>query len=122
MFTINGCTTKGTWVPVLGALLIGGEKHHGVEWGSAEQAARAAVIANPEMSPADLQVVNDETGETFSVADLNAKADAEFDAWQEDQESEEWNRDCAAMNAAERTARDYRAWMADDSHLYEHRF
>lgn len=121
MFTINGRTMKGTWIPVLGALLVGGEKHHGVEWGSAEQAARAAVVANPEMSPADLQVVNDETGETFSVGELIATADAEFEAWQEGQEAEGWNRDCAAMNAAERNASDYRAWMADESHLYEQR-
>lgn len=103
MFTINARTIKGTWIPVLGALLVGGMKHHGVEWGSEEQAARAAVIANPDMDPADLQVVNDETGETFSVAELNAKADAEFAAWEADQDAEDWDRECAAIRRAEET-------------------
>lgn len=101
MFTINARTIKGAWIPVLGALLVGGVKHHGVEWGSEEQAARAAVIAHPEMDPADLQVVNDDTGETFSVAELNAKADAEFAAWDEEQEAEAWGREMAAMRHAE---------------------
>lgn len=121
MFTINARTIKGTWIPVLGALMVGGMKHHGVEWGSEEQAARAAMIAHPDMDPADLQVVNDETGETFLVAELIAKVVEEFDAWEADLEADEWNSDCATMNAAERNASDYRAWMADDSHLYEQR-
>lgn len=46
---------------------------------------------------------------------------AEWEAYEAEREAEEWSRDCAAINAAERNARDYRAWMADDSHLYEQR-
>ncbi|WP_281686667.1 hypothetical protein [Pseudomonas citronellolis] len=70
MFTIEARTLAGVFVPVLGALLVDGKKCHGVEWGSAEQAARAAVIANPDVARGDLRVINDETGEVFSVADI----------------------------------------------------
>ena len=47
--------------------------------------------------------------------------DAEIEAFFEDMESEAWDADCDAMNRAERSAYDHRAWMADDSHLFEHR-
>ncbi|SFD51794.1 hypothetical protein SAMN05216577_12811 [Pseudomonas citronellolis] len=70
MFTIEAKTFAGTFVPVLGALLVGDKKHHGVEWDNAEQAARAAVIANPDVAHGDLRVVNGDTGEAFSVADI----------------------------------------------------
>ena len=107
IYSINGRTMAGTWVPILGVMLVGGEKYYKVDFCSAEQAAIAAVAAQPEMDHADIQVVNNETGEVFSVAHLLAKVCEEYDAWESDREEYEWERDCAAMNAAERNGRDY---------------
>ena len=46
---------------------------------------------------------------------------AEMEAYFDDLEADAWESDCDAMNRAERNAFDHRAWMTDDSHLYERR-
>ena len=73
-YTIHAREADGSWLPVLGALFVGGTMHHGVEWGSEQQAYRAAKTANPDIAPADLLVVNDATGEARTVAEIQAEA------------------------------------------------
>lgn len=46
-------------------------------------------------------------------------SDEEIDSYFEDQEAEAWARDCKIMDSAERSAINYRAWLADDSYLQE---
>lgn len=50
-----------------------------------------------------------------------ANDDAEIEAYFEGLDADAWGAECDSMNLAERNARDYRAWMSDDSHLYEQR-
>lgn len=78
MFTINARTLDGRWKPVLGALQGRSCKHHYHEWGSEHQAATAAVVGHPEKALTDLQVLNDETGETTLVSDLLTQEIADF--------------------------------------------
>lgn len=47
--------------------------------------------------------------------------DAEMDEYFDELDSEAWGRDCESMENAERSAIEYRAWMADDSCAFERR-
>lgn len=70
MFTVEVKTMSGQFIPSMGALIVFGEMHHSVEFGTEEQAARAAMVAHADMAPADLQVVNEEDGTRRTVADI----------------------------------------------------
>ena len=72
MFTIERIGTDGKWHAVLGALVIDGQRQPWHEFGSLEQAARAALLEHANASPAQLRIINDETKEAHPMADIMA--------------------------------------------------
>lgn len=46
-------------------------------------------------------------------------SEEEIDSYFEDREAEAWASDCKSMNSAEDSAREFKAWLADESYTQD---